>query len=323
MKDKKIEEGNQITLGTSCEFRRLLEAFENSQPNAEDTLDEYFDLFSNNLNRFRLAPSNGVTDFDEQVLNSIKQFIPGRNELIKVFSLIVQYDKTTTTNAPRIIHKFFESLIKYTNRPEGIISDYEWEYDNFKFIVHESFLLCIAIFLKYEKFKFVEYLLNERYDIKKGEDDSQSKMELFAVFGNHLESLVHRNAPLHLNKSSFHANTLKNRCTNSGISFNDMMQADSLLYLAGLIQIVKDNQYWWPETLSFNRPYGGVFKIFSRSESTKYFNRLARTLDIKGKEDLDSFVERIKTGEVNIPGWDYVRMNPLKLMNYERLCSRA
>ena len=333
MKDKKIEEESQITLGTSCEFRRLLEAFKNSQPNAEDTLDEYFELFSNNLDRFRLTPSNGVTDFDQQVLDSIELFIPGRKELIKVFSVIAQCDKTTTTttNAPRIIHKFFESLIKYTIRlegtirPEEIISDYEWEYDNFKFIVHESFLLCIAIFLKYEKFKFVEHLLNERYDIKKGEDDSQSKMESFSVFGNHLESLVHRNAPPHLNKPSFHAKTLKNRCTNSRISFKDMMQADFLLWLAGVIQEIKDNnyQFWWPDTLVYKARHGGVFEVFRCSESTKYFKRLARTLDIKGKEDLDSFVERIKTGEIDPPKWGCYRIDPLKLMNYERLCSRA
>ncbi len=335
MKDKKIEEESQITLGTSCEFRRLLEAFKNSQPNAEDTLDEYFELFSNNLNRFRLAPSNGVTDFDEQVLDSIELFIPGRKELIKVFGLIVQYDKTTTTNAPRIIHKFFESLIKYTIRPEGPISDdewewkwewkWEWEYENFKFIVHESFLLCIAIFLKHEKFELVGYLLNERYDFGKGEDDSQSKMESFAVFGNYLDSLEHRNTRLDLNRLSLHADILKNRCTNSRISFKDMMQADFLLWLAGVIQEIKDNnyQFWWPDTLVYKARHGGVFEVFRCSESTKYFKRLARTLDIKGKEDLDSFVERIKTGEIDLPKWGCYRIDPLKLMNYERLCSRA
>ncbi len=321
-----LEEENQITLSTSSVSRRSLEAFKNSRPYAEGTLDEYFELFSNNLDRFRLAPSNGVTDFDQQVLDSIEQFIPSRNELIKVFGVIAQYDKTTTS-AP-VIHKFFESLIKYTNRPEGVNSHHTWDYDNFKLIVHESFLLCIAIFLKHERFELVEYLLKKRYYFRKGEDDSESKMESFAVFGNRLNSLKHRNTRLDLRRLSLHADTLKNRCTDSGISFNDIMQADFLLYLAGKIQTIKDNNYhaWWPETLVYKAFYGGVFEIFLRSESTEYFNRLARTLDIKEKEDLEPFVEGIKTGKIHTPEWGFGgfdRIEPLVLMNYEHLCSRA
>ena len=318
-----LEEETQITLGTSVAYRRLLEAIRNTRPHAHGALVEYFNLFSENLEKFRLAPSNGANDFDQQVVDSIEQFIPARNELIEVFGAIAQYDNTTTT-AP-VVHKFFESLIKYINRPEGVNSYHKWDWDNLKFIVHESFLLCIAVFLKHERFDLVEYMLKQRYYLEKDEDYGRSAMESFGVFRCYLESLKNRSTRLELRRLSLHADILKERCTDSGISFNHVMQADFLLYLAEAMQGIKEKrrQSWWPETLVFKSFHGGTFEIFLRSESTEYFNRLALTLDIQRKDDLEPFVKGLETEAIYITKWEYDRISPLELMNYEGLCSRA
>ncbi len=318
-----LEEDNQVSLGTSVAFRRLLESIRNNRPHAHGALVEYFNLFSENLEKFRLEASNGVNDFDQKIVDSVEQFIPARNELVEVFGVIAQYDQSTTT-AP-VIHKFFESLIPYLGRPEGITSCHKWDWDNLKFIVQESFVLCISILLKHERFDVIGHLLNQRYYIENDERYGQSIMASFGVFRNYLESLNHRNKRLELRRLSVHADIMKERCTDSGLSFNHMMQADFVLYLVEAMHGLKEDrrQEWWPETLVFRSFHGGIFEIFLRAESIEYFNRLAPALGVSKKADLESFVEGIKTDSIYIPKWDFERISPVELMNFENLCSRA
>ena len=149
-------------------------------------------------------------------------------------------------------------------------------------------------------------------------------MESFSVFRIFLESFKHRNKRLELRRLSLHADILKERCTDSGISIDHVMQADFLLYLAEAIQAIKEDRRneWWPETLLFKSFRGGSFEIFLRSESTAYFNRLAHVLDIQRLDDLQPFVEGLTTSAIYTPKWDMERISPLKLMNYEGLCGR-
>lgn len=318
-----LDEEEQVSLGTSVAFRRLVEAIKNNRSHANGALVEYLNLFSENFSRFRLEPSNGANDFDQKVVDSIDQFIPFRNELVEVFGAIAQYDQTTAS-AP-VIHKFFESLIPFLNRPEGVNSWYKWDWDNLKFIIQESLILCVSIFLKYERFDIVAYLLNQRYYIEMDDRYGRSTMASFGVFRNYLESLNHRNSRLKLQRLSVHADMIKERCTDSGVSFNTIMQADFVLYLAEALQGLKEDrrQEWWPETLVFRSFHGGTFEIFLRSESIEYFSRLSPILGISKKVDLDPFIDGIKTDSIYVPQWQYERISPLELMNYENLCTRA
>lgn len=318
-----LSEEEQVSLGTSVTFRRFVDAMRNNRPHAYGALVEYLNLFSENFSRFRLEPSNGANDFDQKIVDSIAQFIPIRNELVEVFGVIAQYDQTTSF-APAI-HKFFESLIPFLDRPEEVITYHKWDWDNLKFIIQESFILCISIFLKHERFDIVSYLVNQQYYIEKDAYYGRSAMTSFSVFRNSLTSLEHRNTRLNLNRLSVHADMIKDRCTDSGIPFNAMMQADFILYLVQSLRRLKDHreQMWWPETLVFKSFHGGTFEVFLRAESIAYFNRLASVLNITTKTDLEPFIEGIKNQYIYLPQWRFERISPLELMNYEKLCTRA
>lgn len=180
----------------------------------------------------------------------------------------------------------------HLSRLESVNSYHAWDWGNLKFIAQECFILCIAVFLKYERFDVVEYLLKQRYYIGKDDSHGQSTMASFGVFGNHLRSLKNRSDRLNLRRLSLHADLIKERYTGSGISFNHIMQADFLLYLAEAMQ--GRRQAWWPETLVFKSFHGSTFEIFLRSESTEYFNHIAPMLDVKFKAELEPFVEAFK-----------------------------
>ena len=318
-----LNEGTNVSLETSVAFRRLTDAIKNARPNASGVLVEYFNLFSQNLRKFRLEPSEGADDFDQKVIDNIEKFIPARSELIEVFASLAQYDSTTTTATA--IHKFFESLIPYLYKPEGVSTSHDWDFDNLKFIVQESFILCISVLLKYERFDIVEHLVNQRYYIEKDDIHGQSRMDSFGIFRNYLRSLSHRRDRLKLRRLSLHADLMKERCSDSGISFNYIMQADFLLYLADVLQALKESrdQSWWPETLVYKSFRGGTFEMFLRSESKEYFKRIAPIFNIELKSDFEHYLAALRNETVKVPKWQYDSIDPPQLMNYQRLCSRA
>lgn len=316
-----LEEDSGFSLGTSTIFRRLIDAIKNSKPNSQGSMIEYFNLFSTNLERFRLDPIKHDTEFDQKIIDNIEQFIPFRNELIEVFSTIAQYSAIKDYS---IIHKFFESLIPYIFRPPNVRSYHKCDWDNFKFIVQEIFILCIAIFLKYERFDAVKYLLSQYYFVQKNDGYTANEMKSFGIFRNYLASLKYRNDRLKHNRLSVHADIMKTRCTNYGIPFEYVMQADFVLYLFDSLQsiIEKRKVKWWPETLLYATIYSNVFEIFLRAESTNYFNKVASIFNVKSKSDFDKFLEAYSNETILIPSWQSDRFNPKVLLNYDKLCSR-
>ena len=318
-----LDEKSRISTGTSTAFRRAVEAIRGRRSYSHGALIEYFSLLAENISRFRLDPSSGAVDFDQKVIDSIDQSIPVRNELVEIFGVLAQYDQSTSFISA--IHKLFESLIPYLYRPKQVMSYHEWDWDNLRFIVQESFILCVSIFLKNERYDVLENLLHQRYYVEDDPRFGGNSMYSFGIFRNHLESLDHRNRRLGLNRLSLHADLIKERCTDSGVSFNNVMQADFLLYLVDALNGIKESrrQDWWPETLVFKAFHGGVFEVFLRSESVGYFNRLTPVLGITKKEDLDPFVEGVRSQSIYVPRWEFNGVDPLALMNYEKLSTRA
>jgi TIR domain len=317
-----LDEESSVSLGTTVAYRRCVDAIRNSKPHAQGALTEYFTLFASNLERFRLEPSAGADDFDQKVVDSIEQFTPFKNELNEIFSALAQYE--TSVNMPAKIHKFFESLIVYFQKIINV-GFHKWDWDNLKFIIQEEFLYCVAIFLKHERFDVVEYLLKQSYYIALDDNCVQNTMRSFGVFRNYLESLNHRKSRLDLRRHSVHADMIKERCVSAVITFEQLMQADFLLYLTEALAALKEGrpQEWWPETLVFKSSYGGVFEIFLRSESSEYFSKVAPLLGISSKADLSQLPQALQEEKIYIPKWQFDEISPLELMNFEKLATRA
>jgi hypothetical protein len=113
-----LSESPTISLGTTVKFKRALEAIRNNKDYCTGALSEYFETFTVNLERFRLEEGEG--EFDDKVIQSIEEFLPLRNEAIEIFLALAQYRNRSETH--RQIHRFFESLIPYMHRLEGVMS---------------------------------------------------------------------------------------------------------------------------------------------------------------------------------------------------------
>lgn len=320
LKPSFLEETATISLGTASRFSRTLDAIRNSRPYAKGAMQEYFETFAENLERFRIT--GGDKEFDELVIENIGNFIPHRNEAVELFLALAQYHNTRESHNQ--LHRFFEKMVPYLSRPESVQSYREWDFDNFKFIIHELFLYCVAALLKHEAFDAVAYLLRNRYFVARNADYGRNSMQGFQLFRAYLKSLEYRTSRLKLNRLSLHADLMKQRCVATGVTFDQVMQADFLLFLRGCIDSVRDNSYqgWWPDSLLYIADRERSFEIFARAESKEYFQSIKVSLGVERKEDFDSVFTAIKEGKIRTPVWEFRGISVVALMGYEALATR-
>jgi hypothetical protein len=290
--------------------------------NASGAIDEYFTVFAESLEALRINKFDTQT-FDDAIVQSITSFLPYRDEYIGVISTFARY---WSTKDAKPIHGFFEQLIPYMSRPKSVMQYSEYYWDNFKFIIHEMFLYAIGFLLKQERFDLVLELMSQGYYVGDTLENANQPMQQFGVFRHHLVSIRHRNQRLKLNRLSLHADMLEQRSHASGLSLNDLMQADFILYFFDAIMSHKESRHqgWWPETLLYYKEYAGPFELFARAISKKYFERIKPLLAVASKDDLGESFKLFgrQNAPLYLPNWEYRSVSLVDATNFEKLATR-
>ncbi|AEX54423.1 hypothetical protein GRAQ_04753 [Rahnella aquatilis CIP 78.65 = ATCC 33071] len=314
-----LGESEGISLGTTSTYKRAVSAIKENKTFSAGALDEYFSTFITNLESFRIGKKEG--EFDDQIIDNIDKFLPYRNEIIMLFITIAQYAPKEENILK--IHRFLEGLVPYMHRPQNVNSWQEWDFDNFKFIIHEVFLYSIAIFMKFERFAEVNILLTQKYYVPGNTDYGKNTMVGYQVFREHLHSMQHRNSRLNLRRLSLHADLLEQRSKSSGLEFRYLMQADFILFIRSEIQ--GDDYYsrWFPTTLLYVGHFHSAFEVFARSSSKSYFDKVKCILAIDKPSDMNELMAAYETGEKILPRWDFESFTPSQLLGFEKLAKDA
>lgn len=315
-----LDDGDSVSLGTGAAFKRCIDAIRNSKPTASGALSEYFEVFAQNLERFRIQ-KDPAREFDDTVIQSIEAFLPFRNELVQLFVVIAQY--SPTEDFVGRLHRFFESLIPYLHKPEHVQQWNEWDFDNFKFVVHELFLYALAVLLKYDRLELASEFLARQYYVPGNSEYGRNATVSFVAFRNYLKSLVHRNSRLGLRKLSLHSMLLKERCTGLNVEFRHLMQADFVAFLRSEVEADNEWDRWWPETLLYLGHFNQAFEIFARATSQAYFERVKGLIAIQAPSDLTPLFEAYKTRKRELPKWEFQSFSPSALVGFEQLATRA
>jgi hypothetical protein len=314
-KDRKV-------LGTTSRHRQAIEALKQSKNTAPGFCQEYFDTFAENLETFRIKREVGK-EFDDQVFESIEEFLPYRNECVDLFMVIVRYRPDTEMYG--IIHRFLERILPYGFRPEGITSGFEEDYDNFKFILSELFIYAIASLLKNERFDGVNQLLEQEYYFQSESYDApESRMVSYLRFNFNPSSLSNRHKRLNLNRPDPLAHMHKERATRNDLSFNDVMQTEFVLFLRSELR----GSCWFPHSLRYKSlwaaPSPTPFEIFARAQSERYFNRMKIVLGINNKDKLLELINEYRSRQRDLPQWGLGldKVDPVAFMNFDKLATK-
>ena len=283
-------------------------------------MDEYCELFAQNFERFRIPKVDGH-ELDDEIIRNIEDFLPYRNEAIQLFITVAQYAPTQEFIGR--IHRFFESLIPYMQKPSHIQQWNEWDFDNFKFLVHELFLYAVAALLKQDRLEQAADFLSRQYYLPGNSDYGRDSMVGYMVFWEYLKSFEHRNKRLGLRRLSLRSDLLKERSAGVGIEFRHLMQADFVAFLRTEVEINDEWTRWWPDTLLHVGHFNSAFEVFARSASKAYFDRAKHLIAIQSPSDLAPLFEQYRAGSRKLPTWEFHRFSPAALVGFEQLATRA
>jgi len=314
---------DKISLGTSSRYRLATEALRQDKASAPGAVRDYFNTFVENLENFRIECVDDG-EFDDKVIESIDTFLPYRNEVVDLLSAITRY--RPNLEMYEAIHQFFERLLPYRFWPPGRSTWHDWNADNYRFMLNELFLYAVAVLLKNRRFDGVNLLTERAYYFSPTSPDVPDRNMLgFTSFCCHVSSLDYRNQRLKLNRVSLMADMLRDRAKRTDINFEDISQADFLLFLRDALHPNdKLNAYgnWYPDTLLFSGHRGLPFELFARGQSSKYFEELKVALGISGKDQLSRVVDDIKTGARDLPRFRFGRVNAANLIGLDQIATR-
>lgn len=312
-----LEEEPATSLGTSLSFRRSLDALKNGKPFVEGAVDEYLSTFAENLERFRLT-LDASKEADDLIAENIEAFTPYKNKFVQVMLAIAQY--AANGDMQKKLHRFFEQLLPYLDRPDGVNTHHSWEFDNFKFMVHELYLYSVAILIRYERFDFLDRLLATPYYVSTNAGRGKDATTTFAEFRSYMESFKSRDRKMH--RLSSRADLLKQRAEASGFDFKWLMQADLVLYLRASLN---DDYYvrWWPETLVYATHSYGPMEVFARARSASYYEQVSKMLGTVSAQDLKAHIAGLQGDSREVPSWQFERISPAVLVGVDKLASIA
>ena len=314
-------EEQTVLLPTKSRAWRAVDLLQKGSNLSESALREYFDTLAESLESLRL---DGKADpFDQAVVDSIDAFLPYRDEFVRVITTLARNDPAES--AVMTVKRFFEAVVHYRHPLATMTSWTPNWFDNFKFIIHELFLYTTAVFLKQERFSAVDHFLSGGFYVGGIQNFSHQPIQGVGVFLAHVDSFETRKKRLSLNRFSLHADIIKERSKIAGIGFEELMQADLVIFMRDAVDAFKSNQrnVWYPETLVFaERRREQPFEIFARARSKRYFEKIKESLGVHDKAELEAIVQALGTSLYR-PQWHYFALNPAELMDIGQIATVA
>lgn len=116
---------------------------------------------------------------------------------------------------------------------------------------------------------------------------------------------------------------IEQRAKRKDISFNDIMQADFILFLRSELNDKINYIYrWFPHSLVYSITRSAKFEKFLRSESTKYFNKFKIVLGVNNIDEFKELIKDFRDGKRKAPTWQHESIDPGYLANIDKLATK-
>lgn len=312
-------EESTVLLPTQPRAMRAIDLVQKGSNLSDAALREYLETLAGGFEGLRLDEK--ADPFDDAVIGSIGAFLPYRDEFVRVISAVARHNLQEATVT--VLKRFYESIIPFCYPMSSMRAWHPYWFDNYKFINHELLLHTIAIFLKYDNFSAVDHFLTGGLYVGGIPYDVHQPMSDFGIFSIHkLESLEFRKRRLALNRISLEADILKERSKVASISFDELMQADFVLFMRDAANALKAEKHnsWYPNTLVFASRRGRPFELFARSQSRRYFDQIKGALGVDDKMDLERVVQGFGKSLYR-PQWGSDAIEPRELLGLDQIAT--
>lgn len=265
------DEGDGKRLNISFELRIALEAIRTGRP-VEGHVKSLYRKASSSLDDARMAKSEP----DEAVAafwTSVGKLDPIRDATYELLIVAADHERTGEVVTPLIT--FFENLIPYFDTPPGFSGSYrQYDFDGFKFFAQELFLYTVSALCDARAFRSLKKLLDHTYYSASLRTRRNEDTVGFGHFQQSLSVTDIWKEDQEVNWRYPHAQLLRQRCADHGVSFGKLIQADFICYLKSRTRGDEFYYRWFPFTMIYREDQvsRGPFEVFVRSRSADFAN---------------------------------------------------
>ncbi|MBT8136262.1 MAG: hypothetical protein KJO54_04515 [Gammaproteobacteria bacterium] len=295
------------------------DAIINEKPHCDEAIGQFFQAL---LHMLDAAQVEGPDDqpLDERVLQQLALIKPWRDHYLRFVELAITSERSAAIHEAN--RAFLGRLLSYKHAPRDVIHFNHLWCDHYRFAIREVFISVIALLLANRDFDQANQYLNAEYRF---ETDRGPQRANFLLFDSYIKSLDEfRNRRLRLNRLSVGADLLKERADLNFLTFDEMMQADFVLCIRGLLHHPQALTRWFPRTLVYAERYEGTgFDLFISAQSKREFPGIQTLLQVKDKDDLIRRFGQVSQ-QCALPQWKFggVPIPFASFMGLEALATR-
>jgi hypothetical protein len=288
-------EETPMTHKTTSLIRSFDEQISKNPKRINSILRDFLDKYYLNLKEFTVTfPSRDSFEIGKAICDNINLYTPLRNDFVDFFDKLTKEDEAFDID---IVIRFLEKLPALTMPQDNRGSWSNYEFDNFRFFIHELFLSLIAISIKNEKYKFIEEILYSSYMFQdkygSSEDKNYGKLYL------NIESInPYYNQTYSKNFFSPMAELMIKRVPEN-LTLDNFVEADLLCHYVGVLNNIR----WFPITYIYKTR--GTFELFERLQSMRHFEKTKMLYSVSTPDELKAKLTEIKNNDTDSGRWRY------------------
>ena len=314
-----ISEPDAVTTATTSKVKQAEHLIKSSNLAAGGAIADFGEALIDEFSSLRVARSDDEP-WDESVIKMAESMRPALRNLGE---LILAEARFGGGNLGRIL-RIFERMGSFMYRAPDVRSYSEDDFDAYRMMCYEGFLSLTSILIMESRWDMLQIALEHPYLIVGRDRSGGSATTTYRVFCPEIASFRRRNDRLGSNRIDMYADLIAETYPLSFPTFEQMFQADLVLFLRG--QIVSDNgsyENWWPRTLIYSGRVG-LPELFARSESKSFFE--SWSLYAFGPITLEAFnakVAELQEGTRRSWGGGFSGPSLVHLTNSQYIGSRA
>jgi hypothetical protein len=259
-------------------------------------LQEYLDVFLESFADFRIGfKREDKVPFDERLIENITAFLPYRDVFVDSILFVAAYMNDAESYDQ--LFEFLQESIVYLSPPDGAVSHYEVDTDNFNFILRELVLYLVAGLIKGKRYAAAARFIESEYAFRSSPDRSRFRHSGVGIFDHYCRTLdEYRNSRLKLERMSVTADLLKERATVPKLPFRDLIQADLVMYLRRYFPNPGSCGDWYPKLVGY-AGLTGTLELFAKATTETGLRAIKDLLKVASLQELASCMRALATNQ--------------------------
>ena len=282
-------EDTPITFKTTFILRSIDTVLINSPVRLNATISDFLDEFSKNLSDFNVTFTERTDiTIGKEIVNTIHQYTPLRDDFVHFFDKVIRSGIGFDVD---LLIRFYEKVHSFTQPDVRTSSYFDYQFDSFRFMIHELFLYMIMLSIKSERYDLMEQILLSRYFVEERYNSYNNNGSDFHAFYNHVQSFdTYYKDVLSSDFYSPMADLMIKRIP-VGFTKDLLVHADIICHHVGAWNDIE----WFPVTYIY-RPRGAI-DFFRRMISQRHFDKVKALFGVKTATE---FIERLNEAKAKM-----------------------